>query len=245
MWRSSSYTKSVAIRGAQGDERQATRACARAVLSVFANACARSAPSSSSAWSGFSAGGPVAWVVVESTCTRAAIVRRIVSALQQAADGEELSGRTVAGALRASSTVRNLSAVPYFRSTRRARRDNTGTCDSLSSVKFLRGPPRIILGGQWPRAGVPRRIPMSIPAALRRIRSCERAERRCEHGCPLARPSGSSPPMSAGALPPEFIFGSRRSSLIGCFSALCLHRVSLRGLVFGFCIVFSSGCCVY
>jgi hypothetical protein len=29
--------------------------------------------------------------------------------------------------------------------------------------------------------------------------------------------------MSAGALPLEFIFGSRRSSLIGCFSALCLH----------------------
>ena len=103
----------IAIRGAQGDERQATRACARAVPSVFANACARSAPYSSSAWSGFSAGGPVAWVVVESTCTRAAIVRRIVSALQQAADGEELSGRTVAGAqrLRAWSTVRNLSAV--------------------------------------------------------------------------------------------------------------------------------------
>ena len=37
--------------------------------------------------------------------------------------------------------------------------------------------------------------------------------------------------MSAGALPPEFIFGSRRSSLIGCFSALCLH-VSPFGALF-------------
>ena len=44
--------------------------------------------------------------------------------------------------------------------------------------------------------------------------------------------------MSAGALPPEFIFGSRRSSLIGCFSALCLHVSQLRpGL---YCIVLSS-----
>ena len=35
---------------------------------------------------------------------------------------------------------------------------------------------------------------------------------------------GGSPPMSAGALPPEFIHGSRRTfSFYGCFSALCLH----------------------
>jgi hypothetical protein len=61
------------------------------------------------------------------------------------------------------------------------------------------------------------------------------------NGCPLARPSGGSPPMSAGALPPEFIFGSRRSSLIGCFSALCLHVSQLRpGL---YCIVLSSRLC--
>jgi hypothetical protein len=47
--------------------------------------------------------------------------------------------------------------------------------------------------------------------------------------------------MSAGALPPEFIFGSRRSSLIGCFSALCLHVSQLRpGL---YCIVLSSRLC--
>jgi hypothetical protein len=40
--------------------------------------------------------------------------------------------------------------------------------------------------------------------------------------------------MSAGALPPEFIFGSRRSSLIGCFSALCLHVSPFGALCSGF-----------
>ena len=40
--------------------------------------------------------------------------------------------------------------------------------------------------------------------------------------------------MSAGALPPEFIIGSRRSSLIGCFSALCLHVSPFGAVCWGF-----------
>jgi hypothetical protein len=59
----------------------------------------------------------------------------------------------------------------------------------------------------------------------------------------LSPVTGSTfPPfLTAGPLyeyAPEFIFGSRRSSLIGCFSALCLHVSQLRpGL---YCIVLSS-----
>ncbi len=60
--------------------------------------------------------------------------------------------------------------------------------------------------------------------------------------CPLARPFGGSPPTLAGALPPECIFGSRRTfSLYGCFSALRLHVSQLRpGL---YCMFVSSRLC--
>ena len=76
---------------------------------------------------------------------------------------------------------------------------------------------------------------------LRLFRGPRNIRFRLDARCPLARPFGGSPPTSAGALPPEFIFGSRRSSLIGCFSALCLHVSQLRpGL---YCIVLSSQLC--
>jgi hypothetical protein len=59
--------------------------------------------------------------------------------------------------------------------------------------------------------------------------------------CPLARPSGGSPPTLAGALPPEFIYGACPSSLSlavsqlsacmclsreSCFVLYCLHSCS-------------------
>ena len=48
--------------------------------------------------------------------------------------------------------------------------------------------------------------------------------------CPLARPSGGSPPTLAGALPPEFIYGACPSSLSLAVSQLsacmCLSRES-------------------
>jgi hypothetical protein len=67
-------------------------------------------------------------------------------------------------------------------------------------------------------------------------------------GCPLARPIGGSPSMSTGALPLEFIFGSRRSSLKGCFSALCLHvspfGASFQGFVLSSLLGFVRVVCI-
>ena len=52
--------------------------------------------------------------------------------------------------------------------------------------------------------------------------------------CPLARPFGGSPPMSAGALPPEFIYGSRRILFFWLFLSsppTCVYRVQLASAV--------------
>ena len=94
-------------------------------------------------------------------------------------------------------------------------------------------------------------VPVSNRLYARSL-TCARTDGRCVSSgggdvhtrCPLARPFGGSPPTLAGALPPECIFGSRRTfSLYGCFSALRLHVSQLRPGLF---VLFLSSrlCCL-
>jgi len=94
------------------------------------------------------------------------------------------------------------------------------------------GAPRVIA----PWRGEREWVPVSNRLYARSL-TCARTDGRCVSSgggdvhtrCPLARPFGGSPPTLAGALPPECIFGSRRTfSLYGCFSALRLHVSHVR-----------------
>ena len=119
------------------------------------------------------------------------------------------------------------------------------------------GAPRVIA----PWRGELEWVPVSNPALcrvvdmredgrmLRLFRGPRNIRFRLDARCPLARPFGGSPPTLAGALPPECIFGSRRTfSLYRCFSALRLHVSQLRPGLFCFVFVFTAvllTCCVY
>ena len=104
------------------------------------------------------------------------------------------------------------------------------------------GAPRVIA----PWRGEREWVPVSNPALcrvvgmredgrmLRLFRGPRNIRFRLDARCPLARPFGGSPPTSAGALPPEFIFGSRRSSLFMAVSQLSVCMCLMLGLA---CIV--------
>ena len=114
------------------------------------------------------------------------------------------------------------------------------------------GAPRVIA----PWRGEREWVPVSNRLYARSL-TCARTDGRCVSSgggdvhtrCPLARPFGGSPPTLAGALPPECIFGSRRTfSLYGCFSALRLHVSQLRPGLYCIVFVFTAvllTCCVY
>ena len=110
------------------------------------------------------------------------------------------------------------------------------------------GAPRVIA----PWRGELEWVPVSNPALcrvvgmredgrmLRLFRGPRNIRSRLDARCPLARPFGGSPPTLAGALPPEFIFGSRRSSLFMAVSQLSVCMCLMLGLA---CIVLSSQLC--
>ena len=117
------------------------------------------------------------------------------------------------------------------------------------------GAPRVIA----PWRGEREWVPVSNPALcrvvgmredgrmLRLFRGPRNIRFRLDARCPLARPFGGSPPTSAGALPPEFIFGSRRTFFIWLFLSSPSACVSCEAWPFCLCVVFTAvllTCCV-